>query len=83
MESARLLEESRRTATREQIAAQAVSGMRERLDVEAVLRNAARELRDALDLSRVSVRLAPRFAPAAGSGDGVDGTPALQNGGEA
>ena len=83
LESARLLEESRRTATREQIAAQAVSGMRERLDVEAVLRNAARELRDALDLSRVSVRLAPRFAPAAGSGDGVDGTPALQNGGEA
>jgi DNA-binding LacI/PurR family transcriptional regulator/GAF domain-containing protein len=83
LESARLLEESRRTATREQIAAQAVSGMRERLDVEAVLRNAARELRDALDLARVSVRLAPRFDTAAASGDGANGTSALHNGGEA
>ncbi|MEJ5309535.1 MAG: substrate-binding domain-containing protein [Anaerolineae bacterium] len=69
LESARLLEESRRTATREQIAAQAINRMRERLDIEAVLRNAARELRDALDLSRVSVRLAPRFAPAGVPGD--------------
>lgn len=84
LESARLLEESRRTATREQIAAQAISGMRERLDVEAVLRNAARELRDALDLSRVSVRLAPRFASAVvPGGDGGGGTPAPHNGGEA
>ncbi len=83
LESARLLEESRRTATREQIAAQAISGMRERLDVEAVLRNAARELRDALDLSRVSVRLAPRFASSGVPGDGVGGTPAPHNGGEA
>lgn len=70
LESARLLEESRRTATREQIAAQAISGMRERLDVEAVLRNAARELRDALDLARVSVRLAPRFESADKPGNG-------------
>jgi DNA-binding LacI/PurR family transcriptional regulator/transcriptional regulator with GAF, ATPase, and Fis domain len=73
LESARLLEESRRTVTREQIAAQAISGMRERLDIEAVLRNAARELRDALDLARVSVRLAPRFESTPASGDG--GTP--------
>ena len=73
LESARLLEESRRAATREQIAARAISGMRERLDVEAVLRNAARELRDSLDLSRVSVRLAPHFESAAVPGDG--GTP--------
>jgi len=79
LESARLLEESRRTATREQIAAQAISGMRERLDVEAVLRNAARELRDALDLSRVSVRLAPRFESTGTPGNG--GTPASKNGG--
>ena len=70
LESARLLEESRRTATREQIAARAIGGMRERLDVEAVLRNAARELRDALDLARVSVRLAPRFESAGTPGDG-------------
>lgn len=70
LESARLLEESRRTATREQIAARAISGMRERLDVEAVLRNAARELRDALDLARVSVRLAPRFESADKPGNG-------------
>lgn len=83
LESARLLEESRRTATREQIAAQAISGMRERLDVEAVLRNAARELRDALDLSRVSVRLAPRFASASAPGDRAGGTPVLHNGGDA
>lgn len=74
LESARLLEESRRTATRGQIAARAINGMRERLDVEAVLRNAARELRDALDLSRVSVRLAPHFEPTGTPGDG--GTPA-------
>lgn len=59
LESARLLEESRRTTAREQVSARAVSSMRERLDVEAVLRTAARELRDALDLARVSVRLAP------------------------
>ncbi|MBN2389476.1 MAG: substrate-binding domain-containing protein [Anaerolineae bacterium] len=81
LESARLLEESRYTATREQIAAQVTSGMRERLDIEVVLRNAARELRDALDLSRVSVRLAPRFASTDAPGN--NGAPVSLSGGKA
>jgi GAF domain-containing protein len=62
LESARLLEESRRAAAREQATARVTSSLRERLEIDAVLKNAARELRAALDLSRVSVRLAPRAA---------------------
>ncbi len=60
LESARLLEESRRAAAREQMLAQVAARLRERLEIDAVLKNAARELRTALDLSRVAVRLAPR-----------------------
>ncbi|HQE91215.1 MAG TPA: substrate-binding domain-containing protein [Anaerolineae bacterium] len=59
LESARLLEESRRAAAREQTTARVTSSLRERLEMDAVLKNAARELRAALDLSRVAVRLAP------------------------
>jgi len=62
LESARLLEESRRAAAREQATARVASSLRERLEMDAVLKNAARELRAALDLSRVAVRLAPRMA---------------------
>ncbi len=62
LESARLLEESRRAAAREQATARVASSLRERLEIDAVLKNAARELRTALDLSRVSVRLVPRVA---------------------
>ncbi len=60
LESARLLEESRRAAARGQATARVAGSLRERLEIDAVLKNAARELRAALDLSRVSVRLVPR-----------------------
>ncbi|HOT90668.1 MAG TPA: GAF domain-containing protein [Anaerolineae bacterium] len=72
LESARLLEESRRAAAREQLMARVASSLRERLEIDAVLKNAARELRTALDLSRVAVRLAPRaVVEASQNPDGV------------
>lgn len=63
LESARLLQASLRRAEQERLAAQASAQMRENLDVDTVLQNAARAIRDALDLHRVTLRLAPRRAP--------------------
>ena len=63
LESARLYEDTQRTAARDRLLAQVVGRVRETLDVEAVLRTLAHEVREALDLPEVVVRLRP---PAAG-----------------
>ncbi len=60
LENARLLEESRRSAARERLLSRVAERMRASLEVEAVLRSAVREIRAALDLANVTVRLAPR-----------------------
>jgi GAF domain-containing protein len=57
LESARLYQDTQRTAARDRLLAQIVGRVRETLDVEAVLRTLAYEVRDALDLPEVVVRL--------------------------
>jgi two-component system NtrC family sensor kinase len=67
MESARLFEESQRLAAREQVMGTATARMRESLDVETVLKTAVQEVRQAMGLPEVIIRL---VSPASGSGDG-------------
>ena len=67
MESARLFEESQRLAAREQVMSTATARMRESLDVETVLKTAVQEVRQAMGLPEVIIRLVP---PAPESGDG-------------
>jgi hypothetical protein len=57
LESARLYQDTQRTAARDRLLTQIVDRARETLDVEAVLRTLAYEVREALDLPEVVVRL--------------------------
>lgn len=59
LESSRLYEESQRQAEYEKITGRVTANIRQRLDVETVLRTAAQEVRQALGLPEVTVRLAP------------------------
>ncbi|MGC9397596.1 MAG: GAF domain-containing protein [Anaerolineae bacterium] len=56
-ENLRLFEAAQRTAARERLLGEVASRVRERLDVETVLRTAADEIYRALDLESVTVRL--------------------------
>jgi GAF domain-containing protein len=58
LENARLLEETQRRAASEQLIGQVTTRMRETLDVDTVLQTAAREIREALGLSKIVIRLA-------------------------
>jgi GAF domain-containing protein len=58
LEYARLLEETQRGAARERTIGEVTGRMRESLELETVLRTAAEEMRQALGLDRVVVRLA-------------------------
>jgi PAS domain S-box-containing protein len=58
LENARLLEETQRRVAREQLIGQVTTRMRETLDVDTVLQTAAREIRQALGLSKMVIRLA-------------------------
>jgi GAF domain-containing protein len=60
LESARLYQDTQRRATRERLIGEVTARMRETLDVEAVLKTAVGEMRQALGLEKVLVRLAPR-----------------------
>jgi GAF domain-containing protein len=57
LESAQFYEETQRRAIREQIAREVTARMRETLDVDAVLRTAASEMRQALGLSSMTIQL--------------------------
>ena len=57
-ENLRLFEETQRVATRERLVGEVMTQVRERLDVEAVLRTAADQIYEALELEEVTVRLA-------------------------
>ncbi len=57
LESSRLFEEAQRRAQLEQVSAQVVTRLRETLDIQAMLRTAAQEIRQAFSLPEVSVRL--------------------------
>jgi GAF domain-containing protein/HAMP domain-containing protein len=57
LDNARLLDESRRTATREQVIGEITAKIRETLDIETIAKTATEEIRQALDLSEVSIHL--------------------------
>jgi GAF domain-containing protein len=60
LDSARLYQDTQRRAGREQLIATSAARMRESLNVDTVLRTATQELRQALGLSKLTVRLATR-----------------------
>ncbi len=59
LEGARLYQETQRRAERERLVGEVTSQIRETLDLETVLKTAAQQIRDALGLPEVLVRLAP------------------------
>jgi len=60
LDSARLYQDTQRRAVREQLTGEVATRLRESLDVETVLKTAAQEVRQALDLPEVIVRLVPQ-----------------------
>lgn len=64
LESARVFEETRYRAERDRLISHITTSFRETLDVETVLRTAAQEIRQALGLPEVVIRLtSPKSAP--------------------
>ncbi len=57
LESARLYQDTQRRATRERLAGEVTTHIRESLDLNAVLRAAAEQMRQTLDLEKVTVSL--------------------------
>jgi transcriptional regulator with GAF, ATPase, and Fis domain len=70
LERAQLVEESQRRAASERLTAEIGARMRETLDIETILKVTAQEIRQALALPEVIVRLEP---PPPGSGDKDEG----------
>jgi GAF domain-containing protein len=59
LDTSRLLEETQKSAARDQMIANVSGSIRETLDMESVLQTAATELRKAFDLAEAEVRLDP------------------------
>jgi len=59
LESARLYQDTQRRAAREQMIGEVTGRIRETLDMETMLRTAAEQMRQALDLEDLIVRLSP------------------------
>ena len=57
LEGARLYEETQIQAENERLIGEITTRMRESLDIESVVQTAAKELRDALNLAEVEIRL--------------------------
>ncbi len=70
LESARLYEETQQRAARERIAGEISTRMRETLDVSNVLQTAVREMREALGLEEVEVRMGVGNGPEKDGGAG-------------
>jgi GAF domain-containing protein len=70
LESARLYQDTQRRAVRERLTGEVTARMRETFDVETVLKTAAQEVRQALGLPEVVVRLAPQPIIQAGNSAG-------------
>jgi hypothetical protein len=60
LESARLHQDTQRRAAREQLIGDVTARIRETLDMETMLKTAAQEVRQALGLPEVTIRLASR-----------------------
>jgi len=65
LDSARLYQETERRAARERLVGEVTTRMRQTLDVDLVLRTAAQEMRQALGLSEMTIRLTPAVKPSA------------------
>ncbi len=72
LESTRLYQDTQRRAARERLASQITSRMRESLDIETILKTTVQEVRQALGLPEVLVRLTPQALEE--PGDGEQGT---------
>jgi len=70
LESARLYESTQRRAAQEQLVSAVTARIRETLDIETVLQTAAQEVRQALELPEVVIRLGEPPRPAHTGGDG-------------
>ena len=57
LESARLYQDTQRSAARERLTGEAVARMRETLDMDTVLQTAVREIGEALGIAEVEVRM--------------------------
>jgi two-component system NtrC family sensor kinase len=73
LEGARLYEESQRHAAQERLVGEISARMRTTLDLDTVLQTAAQEMREALGLPEVVVRLAPHPAGVAPQGEDIRG----------
>ncbi len=65
LDSARLYQDTQRRAAQERLVGDVTAQMRQTLDVDAVLRTAAQEMRQALGLSQMTIRLVPGAKPGA------------------
>jgi len=70
LDNLRLFEQVQRRAEWERLIGEITARMRETLDVETVLKTAAQEIRQALGLPELAIRLAPR--PGGGAGNGAE-----------
>jgi GAF domain-containing protein len=73
LDSARLYQDTQRRAAREQLTTEITARIRESLDIEAVLKAAAQEVRQALGVPEVVVRLASASSVRGTSPQGGDG----------
>ena len=65
LDSARLYQETERRGAQERLVGEVTARMRQTLDVDATLRTAAQEMRQALGLSEMTIRLTPAAKPGA------------------
>jgi GAF domain-containing protein len=72
LESARLYQDTQRRAERERLTSEVTARMRETLDLETVLKTAVQEVRQAMGLREVVVRLVPEAEAQAGNGSEQD-----------
>ncbi len=75
IQNARLFEEAQRLATREQVIGTLTTRIRESLDMEMVLKTAAQQVRQALGVPEVLIRLVAPPTPEPGDGRGKEALP--------
>ncbi len=75
LESARLYQDTQRLAARERLIGEVTGRIRQTLDVDTVLRSAAREMRQVLDLAEVELRIRGGAEPGGESRAGMPETP--------
>jgi GAF domain-containing protein len=61
LESARLYRDTQLLAEQERLVSDITSRMRQSLDIESVLKTAVKEIRSALDIPKVTIRLKPKI----------------------